>query len=58
MCVGETVKRGEVVPRVGDPGWSTSPQVWSEGVKYGRAINPASFIGRGSRTLAQVIKGS
>ncbi|MGC8519765.1 MAG: M23 family metallopeptidase [Steroidobacteraceae bacterium] len=55
--VGQTVKRGAVIALVGDTGWSTGPHVHFQVMRQGHPINPASFVGEHSQTLAQVIKG-
>ena len=44
---GQTVKRGDVIGRMGSSGRSTGPHVHFEVLRKGKAINPAKFVNRG-----------
>jgi murein DD-endopeptidase MepM/ murein hydrolase activator NlpD len=46
VTVGQTVKRGEPVARMGSTGRSTGPHVHFEVLRNGRQVDPLSFIGR------------
>lgn len=47
--VGDVVKKGQVVAKMGTSGRSTGPHVHFEVYKHGRAVDPASYIHRASR---------
>lgn len=47
--VGDVVKKGQVVAKMGSSGRSTGPHVHFEVYKNGRAVDPASYIHRASR---------
>jgi len=42
--VGQTVKRGDIIGRVGSTGYSTGPHVHYEVLQYGKPVNPYNFI--------------
>ena len=42
--VGDTVKRGDVIARMGDTGRATGPNLHFEVLENGRAVNPLTFI--------------
>jgi len=42
--VGDTVKRGDVIARMGDTGRATGPNLHFEVLQDGRAVNPLTFI--------------
>lgn len=44
VAVGETVKRGQVIARMGDTGRATGPNLHFEVLRNGRAVDPLSFI--------------
>lgn len=47
--VGDVVKKGQVVAKMGSSGRSTGPHVHFEVYKHGRAVDPASYIHRTAR---------
>lgn len=47
--VGDVVKKGQVIARMGSSGRSTGPHVHFEVYKHGRAVDPATYIHRASR---------
>lgn len=47
--VGDVVKKGQVVAKMGSSGRSTGPHVHFEVYKNGRAVDPASYIHRTAR---------
>ncbi|MEO0442896.1 MAG: M23 family metallopeptidase [Pseudomonadota bacterium] len=47
--VGDVVKKGQVIALMGSTGRSTGPHVHFEVFKYGRAVDPASYIQRTHR---------
>ena len=47
--VGDVVKKGQVIALMGSSGRSTGPHVHFEVYKYGRAVDPASYIHRNHR---------
>ena len=44
VAVGETVKRGDVIARMGQTGRATGPNLHFEVLQDGRAVDPLSFI--------------
>ena len=44
VIVGDTVKRGDVIARMGDTGRATGPNLHFEVLQDGRAVNPLTFI--------------
>jgi len=44
VTVGETVKRGDVIARMGDTGRATGPNLHFEVLQDGRAVDPRTFI--------------
>ena len=44
VAVGDTVKRGDVIARMGDTGRATGPNLHFEVLKDGNAVNPLTFI--------------
>lgn len=44
VAVGDTVKRGEVIARMGDTGRATGPNLHFEVLRNGSAVDPLSFI--------------
>lgn len=42
--VGDTVKRGDVIARMGDTGRATGPNLHFEVLQNGRAVNPLTYI--------------
>lgn len=47
--VGDVVKKGQVIAKMGSSGRSTGPHVHFEVYKHGRAVDPASYIHRAAR---------
>lgn len=47
--VGDVVKKGQVIAKMGSSGRSTGPHVHFEVYKHGRAVDPASYIHRAGR---------
>jgi murein DD-endopeptidase MepM/ murein hydrolase activator NlpD len=47
--VGDVVKKGQIIALMGSSGRSTGPHVHFEVYKYGRAVDPASYIHRNHR---------
>ncbi len=47
--VGEIVKKGQVIAKMGSSGRSTGPHVHFEVYKHGRPVDPAAYIHRASR---------
>jgi murein DD-endopeptidase MepM/ murein hydrolase activator NlpD len=47
--VGDLVKKGQVIARMGSSGRSTGPHVHYEVYKHGRPVDPASYIARTRR---------
>ncbi|MFL0796820.1 MAG: M23 family metallopeptidase [Cellvibrionaceae bacterium] len=47
--VGDVVKKGQIISKMGSSGRSTGPHVHFEVYKNGRAVDPASYIHRASR---------
>ncbi|MGH1469777.1 MAG: M23 family metallopeptidase [Cellvibrionaceae bacterium] len=47
--VGDVVKKGQVIAKMGTSGRSTGPHVHFEVYKHGRPVDPASYIHRASR---------
>src|SRR5690606_13610451 len=47
--VGDVVKKGQVVAKMGTSGRSTGPHVHFEVYKNGRAVDPSSYIHRAAR---------
>ena len=46
VTVGDTVKRGQVIARMGDTGRATGPNLHFEVLLNDRAVDPLSYIGR------------
>jgi murein DD-endopeptidase MepM/ murein hydrolase activator NlpD len=44
VAVGDTVKRGEVIARIGDTGRATGPNLHFEVLHNGQAVNPLTYI--------------
>ena len=44
VAVGDTVKRGDVIARMGDTGRATGPNLHFEVLQDGRAVDPLTFI--------------
>lgn len=44
VAVGDTVKRGQVIARIGDTGRATGPNLHFEVLRDGRAVDPLSYI--------------
>lgn len=44
VAVGETVKRGQVIAKMGDTGRATGPNLHFEVLRHGRVVDPLSFI--------------
>ncbi|MDG2460093.1 MAG: M23 family metallopeptidase [Luminiphilus sp.] len=49
VAVGDLVRRGDVIALMGSTGRSTGPHVHFEVFKYGRVVDPASYIRRTHR---------
>jgi murein DD-endopeptidase MepM/ murein hydrolase activator NlpD len=49
VSVGDVVKKGQVIALMGSTGRSTGPHVHFEVYKYGRPVDPASYINRTHR---------
>ncbi|TQV79431.1 peptidoglycan DD-metalloendopeptidase family protein [Exilibacterium tricleocarpae] len=49
VAVGDVVKKGQVIAKMGSSGRSTGPHVHFEVFKHGRAVDPASYIHRTHR---------
>ena len=47
--VGDLVRRGDVIALMGSSGRSTGPHVHFEVFKYGRAVDPATYVRRTNR---------
>ena len=47
--VGDLVRRGDVIAFMGSSGRSTGPHVHFEVFKYGRAVDPATYVRRTNR---------
>jgi murein DD-endopeptidase MepM/ murein hydrolase activator NlpD len=47
--VGDIVKKGQVVGKMGSSGRSTGPHVHYEVYKNGRVVDPSSYVQRASR---------
>ncbi|HEX6996728.1 MAG TPA: M23 family metallopeptidase [Gammaproteobacteria bacterium] len=46
VAVGDTVKRGQVIARMGDTGRATGPNLHFEVLLNGRAVDPLTYIGK------------
>lgn len=44
VAVGDTVKRGDVIARMGETGRATGPNLHFEVLRDGRAVNPLTFV--------------
>ena len=56
--VGDTVRRGELIGRVGSTGWSTGPHLHLELRREGLAIDPAGHLARNEPIACDVLVGS
>jgi len=44
VSVGDTVKRGQVIARLGDTGRATGPNLHFEVLRNGRPVDPMSYV--------------
>jgi murein DD-endopeptidase MepM/ murein hydrolase activator NlpD len=44
VSVGDTVKRGQIIAKLGDTGRATGPNLHFEVLRHGRAVDPMSYV--------------